>query len=36
MVTAFREGTESSGNIVKVANVCKLNVKGCLACEYCP
>ena len=35
MVTAFREGAESSGHTVKALNVCKLNVKGCLACEYC-
>ena len=35
MVTAFCEGAESSRHTVKTVNVCKLNVKGCLACEYC-
>jgi len=35
MVTAFCEGAESSNHSVKTVNVCKLNVKGCLACEYC-
>ena len=35
MVTALCEGAESSGHTVKAVNVCKLNVKGCLACEYC-
>ena len=35
MVTAFCEGAESSRHTVKIVNVCKLNVKGCLACEYC-
>lgn len=35
MVTAFCEGAESSNHTVKTVNVCKLNVKGCLACEYC-
>lgn len=34
MVTAFCEGAESSNHTVKTVNVCKLNVKGCLACEY--
>ncbi len=35
MVTAFCEGAESSNHTVKTVNVCKLNVKGCLVCEYC-
>ena len=35
MVTAFCEGAESSNHTVKTVNVCKLNVNGCLACEYC-
>jgi len=35
MVTAFCEGAESSNHTVKTVNVYKLNVKGCLACEYC-
>lgn len=35
MVNAFREGAESVGHRVDVIDVCKKNIKGCLACEYC-
>ncbi|MCD7751952.1 MAG: flavodoxin family protein [Lachnospiraceae bacterium] len=35
MVTAFKEGAESSGHEVNVVDVCKKNIKGCLGCEYC-
>lgn len=35
MVTAFAEGAESVGNRVTVVDVCRKNIKGCIACEYC-
>ena len=35
MVEAFREGADSSGNKVKVIDVCRKKIGGCLACEYC-
>ncbi|MDE6471660.1 MAG: flavodoxin family protein [Clostridia bacterium] len=35
MSEAFRKGAESAGHIVNVIDVCKKNIGGCLACEYC-
>lgn len=35
MVAAFRKGAESKGHEVNIVDVCKKNIKGCLACEYC-
>lgn len=35
MVTAFSEGAISAGNEVTTIDVCRKNIKGCLACEYC-
>lgn len=35
MVSVFQDAAESNGHIVKIFNVCKMNIKGCLACEYC-
>ncbi len=35
MVAAFREGAEAAGNQVDVVEVCRLDLHGCLACEYC-
>lgn len=35
MVEAFREAAEAVGHEVAVQNVCRMNIKGCLACEYC-
>lgn len=35
MVNAFKEGAETAGHCVNVIDVCKKNIKGCLACEYC-
>ena len=35
MISAFKEGAESAGHIVTVFDICKMNIKGCLACEYC-
>jgi multimeric flavodoxin WrbA len=33
MIDAFLEGAK--GHEIDVVDVCKLNIKGCLACEYC-
>lgn len=35
MVASFRSGAESSGHTVNVVEVCKKQIKGCMACEYC-
>ena len=35
MVAAFRESAEKAGHTVNIVNVCRKNIKGCLACEYC-
>lgn len=35
MVKTFRQAAEGHGHQVKMFNVCKMNIKGCLACEYC-
>ncbi len=35
MISAFREGAESAGHRVSVIDVCRKNIHGCLACEYC-
>ncbi|MDD3240827.1 MAG: NAD(P)H-dependent oxidoreductase [Lachnospira sp.] len=35
MVDAFRQGAESVGSEVVVVEVCKKNISGCVACEYC-
>ena len=35
MVEAFRESAEGNGHRVTVINVTRLNIKGCLACEFC-
>lgn len=35
MVAAFREGAESVGSDVTVVEVCKKEIHGCIACEYC-
>ena len=35
MVAAFQEGAESAGNQVDVVDVCRKNIHGCIACEYC-
>ena len=32
MVAVFRETAESAGHDVAVINVCRKNIKGCLAC----
>ena len=35
MVKTFKEEAEAAGHHVVAFNVCKMNIKGCLACEYC-
>ena len=35
MVKTFKEAAEAAGHHVVAFNVCKMNIKGCLACEYC-
>ena len=35
MSEAFRSGAESAGHEVTVLNVARMNIRGCLACEYC-
>lgn len=35
MVKTFHQAAEECGHQVKMFNVCKMNIKGCLACEYC-
>ena len=35
MVSAFKKSAEKAGHEVAVINICRKNIKGCLACEYC-
>lgn len=35
MITAFADGAQSAGHRVDVADVCRMNIRGCLACEFC-
>ena len=35
MVNAFKTGAEKNGNEVVVMNIGTMNIKGCVACEYC-
>lgn len=35
MLSAFREGAEKSGHEVRQLDVCRMNIHGCLGCEYC-
>ena len=35
MVAAFRAAAEEAGHRVAVMEVCRMNIHGCLACEYC-
>ena len=35
MVEAFREGAVNAGRQVTVVDVCRKQIGGCLACEYC-
>ena len=35
MVRIFKEAAEQAGHTVSAVSVCRMNIKGCLACEYC-
>ena len=35
MVKTFKNAAETAGHQVITFNVCRMNIKGCLACEYC-
>ena len=35
MVRAFREAAEERGHRVVAFDVCRMNIRGCLACEFC-
>lgn len=35
MIEAFQTGAVSAGHSVDVADVCRMKIAGCLACEYC-
>lgn len=35
MVEAFQAGAKAAGHQVDVADVCRMKINGCLACEYC-
>lgn len=35
MIAAFRDGAQSAGNTVTVFAVCRKDIHGCMACEYC-
>ena len=35
LVAGFVRGAEESGHTVTVAQVCRMHISGCLACEYC-
>ncbi len=34
-IDAFIEGADIAAHHVEVIDICKKNIKGCLACEYC-
>ncbi len=35
MIVGFKAGAEAAGHTVLVENVAHMNIKGCMACEYC-
>ena len=35
MVQAFSEGLEATGHEYHVLDIARMNIHGCLACEYC-
>ena len=35
MIDAFCEGLDAAGHTCSVVDVCRKNIHGCLACEYC-
>ncbi len=35
LIDAFSKGVEKSSHVLSVLNIGTMNIKGCLACEYC-
>ena len=35
MVNGFKAGAEDAGHSVQIENVAHMNIRGCMACEYC-
>lgn len=35
MVNGFKAGAEDAGHSVQIENVARMNIRGCMACEYC-
>ena len=35
MVSVFRQAAVHARHVVTVMDVCRMNIRGCLACEYC-
>ena len=35
MIEAFQQAAEARGHSLRRFDVCRMNIKGCLACEYC-
>ena len=35
MVSVFQKAAEKGGHVVQAVNVCRKQIHGCLACEYC-
>ena len=35
MIAVFQKAAEDAGHTVCVVHVCRKNIRGCLACEYC-
>ncbi len=35
MIKTFKTEAESAGHTVNTVDVCRKNIHGCLACEYC-
>ncbi len=35
MVSAFKTAAENAGHKVTAISVCRMDIRGCLACEYC-
>lgn len=35
MIKAYAEGAKEAGHSIQIVDVCRKNIGGCLACEYC-
>ena len=35
MIAGFKAGAEEAGHSVQIENVAHMNIRGCMACEYC-